>query len=154
MADITIEDALTKRHSAYDRRLRRVAVDGILVFELATGTGFMHGEPNRIDAFHMADVPSKGFLRTAYEIKKSRADFLREIRAPLKRRAALRVSNQFFFATTRGVAKSEEVPLECGLLEMDDNGHMLTVVNAPHRDGNPASWAFFASFARRVQRAA
>jgi hypothetical protein len=142
------EGAISKYHTTYGGK-----VDGILVFELATGTGFQHGEPNKIDAFWMAVEPSKGLRRIAYEVKVSRSDFLREIREPRKRRAALRVSNQFFFVTPPGIAKAEEIPLECGLKEVQEDGRLVTVVDAPFRDGLPASWHFFASFARRLRRA-
>ena len=144
-----IEQAIVKHHSDYSGK-----PDGILVFELATGTGFQHGEPNRIDAFWMAAEPSRGLRRIAYEIKRSRADYLREIKEPRKRRAALRVSNQFFFVTPTGLLKPEEIPLECGLKEVDESGRLYTVVDAPFRDGLPSSWHFFAAFARRLLKLA
>ena len=143
-----IEQAIKNRHSDFRGKLK-----GILIFELATGTGFSAGEPNRIDAFFMSDIPSKGLNRIAYEIKWSRSDFLRELRYPLKRRAALRVSNQFYFVAPPGVAKKEEIPLECGLMEFKD-GRLHVVVEAPYRDGLPANWLFFAAVARRFQKEA
>jgi hypothetical protein len=144
---MTPEDAIRKRHSDWRGRL-----EGVLIFELATGTGYAHGEPNRLDAFHMAVEPSKGLKRTAYEVKVSRSDFQREIRDPRKRRAALRVSNQFYFITPPGLVRPEEVPLECGLLEIGEEGKLPLIerVAAPFRDGQPASWHFFAAFARRI----
>lgn len=143
-----ITEAIRKRHSDY-----RGGMDGVLVFEMSTGTGHQHGEPNRLDAFHMAVHPSKGLKRTVYEIKVSRSDFLREIKEPRKRRAALRVSNQFYFVTPSGLLEPQEIPLECGLLEFD--GKLLReTVSAPFRDGLPASWYFFAAFARRVLKIA
>lgn len=47
---------------------------------------------SRVDAFAMHHHPSKNNRRRAYEVKISRADFLRDIRQPLKHRAALNVS--------------------------------------------------------------
>ncbi len=138
-------DAISKRHSDYGGK-----PEGILIFELATGTGYSAGEPSRLDAFHMGDTISKGLKRTAYEVKISRSDFLREIRDPRKRRAAMRVSNQFYFVTPVGMVKPEEIPLECGLMECMEGGHLTTTVEAPYRDGMPASWLFFAAVARRL----
>lgn len=138
------KDAIKKMHTDWTGK-----AEGVLVFEMPTGTGYSHGEPNRIDAFHMEVHPSKGLKRTAYEIKVSRADFLREIREPRKRRAAMRVSNQFYFVTPPGVANVQEIPLDCGLLEVD--GATVEIVAAPFRDSMPASWHFFAAFARRLQ---
>jgi len=123
---------------------------GLLFFEFRTVTGHAHGEPRWIDAFHIGDVPSTGFVRTAYEVKVTRADFLREINDPLKRRAAMRISNRFFFVTPPGVAKPEEIPLGCGLLEVHEDGRRDFVVDAPFRDSLRPSWALFVAFARGV----
>jgi hypothetical protein len=148
---VSPEEAIKRRHSDWKGN-----PEGILIFELATGTGYAHGEPNRIDAFHMACEPSKALKRTAYEIKASRSDFQREIKDPRKRRAALRVSNQFYFVTPPGLVTPPEIPLECGLLEIGEDGHVPLVekVAAPFRDSMPASWHFFAAFARRLQKLA
>lgn len=142
--NLSPESAIAKHHTTYGGK-----VEGILIFELRTGTGYSAGEPSRIDAFHMEDVLSKGLKRTAYEIKISRSDFMREIKDPRKRRAALRVSNQFYFVTPPGLLKPEEIPQECGLMECGEYG-LIEKVNAPYRDGMPPSWLFFASVARRL----
>ena len=55
--------------------------------------------------------------RVCYEIKTSRADFLCELRNPLKRRIGLRYSNEFCFVTPARLVQSAEVPAECGLIE-------------------------------------
>lgn len=141
-----MKEAIRKHHNGYDGK-----VDGVLIFEMPTGTGYSHGEASKIDAFYMACRPSENFKRIAYEIKISRADFLREIKEPRKRRAALRVSNQFYFVTPADLVRTEEIPLECGLMELGPHG-LYEKVNAPFRDGLPASWHFFAAFARRLQR--
>jgi len=141
-----IESAITARHTNWKGKLV-----GILFFELATSVGHSMGEPNRMDAFHMEDMPSKGFHRTAYEIKISRSDFLREIKNPEKRKAALRVSNQFYFVAPEGLIKPEEIPMECGLLELYGE-RLITTVNAPVRDGMPSSWMFFSAIGRRVMK--
>jgi hypothetical protein len=132
--------------------LRRRHREGTLIFELRTGTGYMAGEPSRIDAWHMEDVLSSGLLRTSYEIKVTRADFKREVADSRKRRLAMLVSNVFYFAAPRGVVPVDEVPPECGLLELREPGEWLeTTVKAPYRDGGPSSWHFLASALRRVR---
>jgi hypothetical protein len=146
--NMMLNAAIQRRHTSWDGK-----PEGLLIFELRTGTGYKAGEPNRLDAFFMAETLTQGLRRIVYEIKTSRADFLRELREPRKRRAALRVSNQFYFVTIPGLVKAEEVPLECGLLEL--RGNMLDeVVAAPYRDSMPASWLFFAAVARRLMAAA
>lgn len=140
-----LKEAIRRRHSNWKKE-----IEGILIFELPTGTGFAHGEPNRIDAFFMSVFPSEGLKRVAYEIKSSRADFRREIKEPRKRRAALRVSNEFYFVAPIGIIPVAEVPLECGLIEVYDDGGITITVKAPYRDSMPSSWHFFAAFARRL----
>src|SRR6478752_7123538 len=56
--------------------------------------------------------------RVCYEIKTSRADFLCEMKQPLKRRVGLRYSNEFYFVTPSGMLDVSEVPVECGLIEV------------------------------------
>lgn len=127
---------------------------GLLFFELRSNTGYACGEPQRMDAFHMFEVPSKLLMRTAYEIKVSRSDFLSEIRKPIKRRFALRVSNRFYFVAPSGIVKIDEVPQECGLIEVGIPGELpgaiREVVPAPFRDTPPPTWGFVTSLARAL----
>ena len=131
--------------------------------ELRLGTGFRRDSAQSVDAFAIALWPTDHWATYAYEIKVTRADFLRELKHPLKRRPALRFSNLFWFATPEGLVKPEEVPIECGLLEVRRNEKPLlgdhdqlwkshVVVPAPWRDVPPPTWNLFASVARRVQR--
>lgn len=71
--------------------------------------------------------------RVAYEIKVSRADFRREIRRPQKRRRALELSDQFYFAAPAGLIQRSELPEECGLVEVGDDGVARVVRRAPVR---------------------
>jgi hypothetical protein len=125
--------------------------------ELRIGTGYGKGSEQRIDAFALALWPSKNWASHAYEIKVNRADFLKELRSPLKRRAALRYSNMFWFVTPEGLVKPEEIPVEAGLMEAHasptgEGWYVKVVVSAPWRDIPPPTWNLFASVARRVQR--
>lgn len=132
----------------------------LLVFELPTGTGM--GGPltyagSFVDAFALGAWPSMGGSATAYEMKASRADFLKELKAPRKRRAALRFSNRFYFITPQGIAKREEIPAECGLIEVPVHLKLPlplaignVVVEAPFRESIPPTWNFLTSVWRRV----
>ena len=133
--------------------------------DLRLGTGFRQDSAQTIDAFAVALWPSKGSGSYAYEIKVSRSDFLRELKQPLKRRLALRFSNMFWFVTPEGLVRLEEVPIECGLLEVRRNQtpklfdadpdrpwRSHVVVPAPWRDVPAPTWNLFAAVARRVQR--
>lgn len=125
---------------------------GLLFFELYTATGYGRGNPQRIDAFHMSDLPSANYMRTAYEIKVSKRDFMSELKQPNKRRAALLYSNLFYFVTPKGLVNSTQVPLECGLIEVSESGRSDIVVKAPWRDGAAPTWALAASMARHLVR--
>lgn len=139
--------------------------------ELRVGTGYRDGAEQRLDAWAMSLWPSKGLVRITYEVKVSRADFRRELKAPLKRRIGLLYSNLFYFVTPVGLLKPEEIPPECGLIEVgsatrmaglpdvfvlsldDDRPHASVTVPAPFRDTPPPGWRFLAAIARRAMAA-
>lgn len=124
--------------------------------ELRIGTGYGKSSEQRLDFWTMHEWPSKGYIRKAFEIKVSRSDFLAEMRQPLKRRAALLVSNVFYFVTPPGLINPEELPLEAGLMEIypTTSGayHIETIHEAPQRDIAPPTWRFLAAVTRRALR--
>ena len=147
-----IVKALQRRHGAAGR-------SWALLPELRVGTGYKNLKANinpeqRIDAWAICLYPSKGLCRVAYEIKVSRSDFLHEIKNPEKRLQAMQYSNQFYFATPKGLVKPEEIPTECGLVEIDEDGSSRYVVGAPYRDTEPDTWIhLLAAIARRAAKA-
>lgn len=136
----------------YEDRMWKPRADGLLFFELYTLTGYSRGNPQRIDAYHVNDVPSRNYTRTAYEIKVTRRDFMGELAQPNKRRAALMFSNLFYFVTPAGLVDRVVVPVECGLIEVDERGKRVVQVKAPWRDTSPPTWALAVSMARHVER--
>ena len=72
--------------------------------ELRVGTGTRNDSLQRLDAFALNSLPHTAMKRVCYEIKTSRADFLCELRNPLKRRIGLRYSNEFYFVTPARLA--------------------------------------------------
>ena len=147
----------------------------MLFRELRVGTGHRHHELQRLDAFALNCLPHLGMKRICYEVKVSRGDFLGEVRRPLKRRIGMRFSNEFYFVTPVGMLSLDEVPTDCGLLEvgraeaeqsrklarmadgffyMDNAGwYCTTVVSAPWRDTPAPTWQFVAAMLRNQQRA-
>lgn len=131
--------------------------------ELRVGTGYRESwaargpEPNnpeqRIDAWVINCYKSKGFKKIAFEIKVSRSDFLHEIANPRKRFQALNLCNYFYFAAPKGLIKSDEIPEDCGLAEINDKGKIIWTKKAPQRDTNEPTWSFLASLARRIIKA-
>ena len=70
---------------------------------------------------------------SAYEVKVSRADFLKDNKWP----AYLPLCNQFYFVAPAGLIDVSELPLETGLLTAAGKGNgmrLLTKKKAPHRD--------------------
>lgn len=135
--------------------------------EVRGGAGYGGVSERRIDAWAMHPHPSRNNCRVAYEIKVSRRDFLRELKDPKKRKAALLFSNEYYFAAPKGLIKPGELPAEAGLIEVidtprtaivvtnddcvikDNPPHIWNVVvRAPWRDTPPPSWRFVVSLLR------
>lgn len=89
----------------------------VFLRELRLGTGRRNSSLQRLDAFALNCLPHTAMKRICYEVKVSRADFLCEVRQPLKRRAGMRFSNEFYFVTPPGLVDLSEVPVDCGLIE-------------------------------------
>ena len=144
--------------------------------ELRIGTGHRDHSPQRLDAFALNCLPHLAMKRVCYEVKISRSDFLSEMKHPLKRRIGMRFSNEFFFVTPAGMLSLDEVPINCGLIEVgqatsDDskrlirrhtgffqidpqNGcYCMVTVPAPWRDTPGPTWQFVAAMLRNQQRA-
>lgn len=151
----------------------------ITVKELRCGTGYKIDANRYLDYWAMPCWEKDGGVgeRVSYEIKVSRSDFRKEIKEPVKRKMGLNVSNLFYFVTPAGLLKPEEVPSECGLIELfwrECYHHRYhprvgrwesfneiplqiyrklvgqTVVPAPHRDPNFLSWKFVAQLSRQL----
>lgn len=122
------------------------------IFELRIGTGYGRIAEQTIDIFVINCFPSKSWHKIAYEIKCTRAGFFEEIKRPLKRQPALFFSNQFFFVTPPNLVRTEELPEEAGLIEVDKNSYCHVKLMAPYREAYPPVWPLFASIARRLDR--
>ena len=121
--------------------------------ELRIGTGYGKDAEQRLDLFVMHLHPSKANVRYAFEIKTSRKDFLHEIRHREKRMWAMRYSNRFYFAMPKGLIGLDELPLDSGLFEYDEEQKRLWLKwEAPQHDTFPPSWKLLASIARHIRR--
>lgn len=120
--------------------------------ELRLGSGFSKKAQKRVDAWALNCYPSSKHLKIAYEIKVYRQDFLKEIKDPKKRQEALNLSNQFYFVAPKGVIRIDEVPLECGYIEIDENQRLKVVKEALWRFCKDPTWLFSSSLARRTAK--
>ena len=161
---------------AVETALHSQPAQWLFLRELRIGTGHRHHELQRLDAFAINCLPHLGMKRICYEVKASRADFLGELRKPLKRRIGMRFSNEFYFVTPAGMLGVEEAPTDCGLIEvgtaaMEDSQRLirrhdgffhidsmtrcycLIAVPAPWRDTPGPTWQFAAAMLRNQRRA-
>ncbi len=126
------------------------ASEWIFLRELRVGTGFRNSAAQRLDAFALNCFAHTSMKRVCYEVKTSRADFLCEIKQPLKRRIGLRYSNEFYFVTPAGLLNTSEIPIECGLVEVGT--YCRITVPAPWRDTPGPTWQFVAGMLRNQQK--
>jgi len=116
--------------------------------ELRKGT--VHSK-SRVDFWAMSCWESNNFDRISYEIKISRGDYLNELKQPQKRDFALAISNYFYFVTPPGLISVDELPPECGLIELSESGKLRTIKKAPRRNPQFAfSWSFMAALGRNI----
>lgn len=128
-----------------------VSPEWALFFELRSGTG--HGPRTAyVDALALNLWPSKQHWRVAYELKASRADFLRELAKPEKRSWAMEIAHEFWYVCYPGVAKPEEIPQGCGLMVADESlSKLKKTVQAPQRQVRELTMTEVAAFARKSQ---
>jgi hypothetical protein len=147
----------------------------IFLRELPVGTGFRNGAAQRLDAFALNCFAHTSMKRVCYEVKTSRADFLNELKQPLKRRIGLRYSNEFYFVVPVGLLSTSEIPIECGLVEVGlftnedrqsvftptgefihfdaaQNAYCRITVPAPWRETPGPTWQFVAGMLRNQQK--
>ena len=143
--------------------------------ELRVGTGRRNGNVQRVDAFALNSLPHTAMKRVCYEVKTSRADFLAEVKHPLKRRIGMRYSNEFYFVIPAGLVDIAEIPAECGLVEAglattaewkrligrhagffsfdpDTRQYCMITVPAPWRDTPGPTWQLVAAMLRHQRR--
>lgn len=143
--------------------------------ELRVGTSRRNGNVQRLDAFALNSLPHTAMKRVCYEVKASRADFLAELKRPLKRRIGMRYSNEFYFVTPAHLVDITEIPAECGLVEAgvatadewrrlirrhagffgfdpDTRHYCMITVPAPWRDTPGPTWQLVAAMLRNQRR--
>lgn len=144
MTSSDIKQALFLRYSDPNRY--------VALAEFRPGTGYGLNSERYID-FYVIDCYGN-HQTTAFEIKVSRADFLSEIKKPEKRRLALHFSHEFFFVTPKGLIKPEELPPECGLIEVSEDLTARQVRPALHRETSRPTWRLVASISRTLGKSA
>lgn len=123
---------------ALGRRYGTVRIDPMgnewsLLPEFALAPG---GGQQRIDALAVRNWRGKpaGHERHALEVKVSRSDLLNELANPDKRAPFVAVTHRFYLATPVGLVRDGELPDDCGLIEVHEDGkHTRLARRAPRR---------------------
>ena len=159
-----------------ERALHKSRSEWLFLRELRVGTGRRNNSAQRLDAFALNCLQHLGMKRVCYEVKASRADFLAELKHPMKRRMGMRYSNEFYFVTPADMLSIAEVPHECGLIEVgiatfeqwrmlmkrqagffsydpERQEYCVVTVPAPWRDTPGPTWEFVAAMLRNQRRA-
>ena len=158
-----------------ERAMHPSASEWLFLRELRVGTGRHNGGAQRLDAFALNTLPHTAMRRVCYEVKTSRADFLSELKRPLKRRIGMRYSNEFYFVTPAALVSVTEIPPECGLVEAgyatfaewkgligrhagffnydpETRTYCMITVPAPWRDTPGPTWQLLAAMLRNQLR--
>jgi hypothetical protein len=158
-----------------ERALHASPSEWLFFHELRVGTGRRNGSAQRLDAFALNTLPHTAMRRVCYEVKTSRADFLSELKHPLKRRIGMRYSNEFYFVTPASLVTPVEIPSECGLVEAgratfaewklligrhagffdydpETRSYCMITVPAPWRDTPGPTWQLVAAMLRNQRR--
>jgi hypothetical protein len=105
----------------------------IVLEQVRNDAGF--GADSTVDAVVVSTWPSHGLWRSAFELKVSRGDFLREVNRPGKNGWAKRMFHFFWFVAPRGIVSPEELPAGAGL--MVPRGETLEVVRQAGQVAEP-----------------
>src|SRR5215471_5084798 len=105
MATGAVQPSLTETSliAIVERAMHASLAEWLFFRELRVGTGRQNGNAQRLDAFALNTLPHTTMKRVCYEVKISRADFLSELKRPLKRRIGLRYSNESYFGVIEAV---------------------------------------------------
>lgn len=147
MADTTTEPRLHVTTATVRDMLRKryAAPEWALMEEVAPETG---GGTRYADAIAVNLWRSRGHAVHGFEVKVSRSDWLRELKAPEKAEPLFRYCDHWFIVAPKGVVKDGELPPTWGLLEVRASG-LVAIKAAPKLEAQPITRAFFASMMRR-----
>ncbi len=121
--------------------------------EFRCGTGY--SRETRADAISMGLWPSAkdGMEITGYELKVSRADWLRELKDPYKATPIKQFCDRWYLVVSdlKIVTYAHELPEGWGLMYAE-NGAIRVMIEAPKLNALPPDKAFIAALMRRATR--
>lgn len=130
---------------------RRYAAPAWAFFEqVAPGTGWK--ATGWADAMALSIWPSRGLDLYGFEVKVSRADWLRELKNPQKADAFVSRCHRWWIVAPPGCVQTGELPPNWGLIEYR-SGKLFDVVQAAKIEPLALEWSFLAAMLRRVAEA-
>jgi hypothetical protein len=136
---------IRRRYAAASEQYNR----SVVLEQVPNGTGTLQGRWIDVTVFEM--WPSKGLTRSAFEVKISRSDFLRELQSPEKHKWCTESFHEFWFVAPKDVIQLAEIPAGIGWLY--PRGDRLCIARHPLRNPNPAlTDALLAAFMRAAQK--
>ena len=105
----------------------------VVLEQVPDGTGMNQNRWIDVAVFEM--WPSKGLTRSAFEIKVSRSDFIRELQNPDKHKWCRDSFHEFWFVASKDVIQIEELPVGIGW--MYPHGGRLCVARNAIRNATP-----------------
>jgi len=141
-----VDEMVAKLKKYYHKSAR----EWILIQEMRVGTGYRGGADRSIDLWAINCFASKGHKTISYEIKRSRSDFLVDLKdAHSKHLGARAYGDKFYYVAPQGMIKVEELPCWAGLVELMPSGHMQITHEGLPGEKMPPSWDFVCSVLRR-----
>lgn len=123
-----------------------------VLFEVRNATGYAQKRrTGYCDALVMGLWPSRGLEMWGIEIKVSRSDWLRELKAPEKCDEFFRYCHRWFVVAPANVVKPEELPPTWGLM-VPTRDTLRGVVPAPFKEPQPADVGLLAAICRASAR--
>lgn len=134
-------------------RARFAPPEWALFFEIQAGTGWT-GMGGRADAVAMNLYPSQGLTINGFEMKISRADWLKEMKDHAKAETIFGFCDHWWLVVgDRAIVKEGELPEPWGLIAPRGDG-LMVVKKAPRLKALPTTREFIAVLARRANQAA
>lgn len=129
-------------------RVRYPANTHALLFEVRNAAGF--AASRACDALAMGLWPSRGLKLEGFEIKRSRADWLKEYRTPEKADAFAQYCDRWWLVVSDAkIVEGGELPETWGLL-VAKGARLVCEKEAPPREVSPLSRSFLAALLKRA----
>lgn len=130
---VTAEDLVKLIRQRYPLKRPNGYQAHVVLEQVPDATGYDQGHWIDVAVFDM--WPSEGLLRSAFEIKVSRSDFLRELQHPSKHKWVLESFHHFWFVAPQDVIQLEELPVNVGW--MCPRGNKLVIKRHAVKNPNP-----------------